>query len=243
MAPSPQQCGSRPADTTPRNRRSRSADPNTSQRTESKYRTLGPTGTSVANLALGTMGFGTETPEDEALTVIDAYVEAGGNVLDTSDVYGAGASETTLGRWFAARPRTSPTASFLRPRDGSESAPTSSAPRRAGVRQDGIRRQHRAARNDARDLCERATTGRGGRGGVLGVRQRAVGRRRDDRQGRHGRKAELRYPAGRRAKQLRTLRRIVPARTFDKQILKFNRLPGLTNWRRGSPQHLAELVF
>ena len=72
---------------------------------------------------------------------------------------------------------------------------------------------------------------------------RLVGRRRDDRQGRHGRKAELRYPAGRQAKQRRTLRRIVPARTFDKQIHKFNRLPGLTNWRRGSPQHLAELVF
>lgn len=69
-----------------------------------QYRTLGPTGMSVANLALGTMGFGTETPEDEALTVIDAYVEAGGNILDTSDVYGAGASETTLGRWFADRP-------------------------------------------------------------------------------------------------------------------------------------------
>lgn len=68
------------------------------------YRTLGPTGTSVANLALGTMGFGTETPEDEALTVIHAYIEAGGNVLDTSDVYGGGASETTLGRWFATWP-------------------------------------------------------------------------------------------------------------------------------------------
>jgi aryl-alcohol dehydrogenase-like predicted oxidoreductase len=59
---------------------------------------------SVANLALGTMGFGTETPEAEAFTVIDAYVDAGGNMLDTSDVYGVGASETTLGRWFSDRP-------------------------------------------------------------------------------------------------------------------------------------------
>jgi aryl-alcohol dehydrogenase-like predicted oxidoreductase len=50
------------------------------------------------------MGFGTETPEDEAFTVIDAYIEAGGNMLDTSDVYGEGASEETLGRWFADRP-------------------------------------------------------------------------------------------------------------------------------------------
>jgi aryl-alcohol dehydrogenase-like predicted oxidoreductase len=69
-----------------------------------QYRTLGTTGMSVANLTLGTMGFGTETPEIEALAVIDAYLEAGGNMLDTSDVYGAGASETTLGRWLTDRP-------------------------------------------------------------------------------------------------------------------------------------------
>ena len=38
-------------------------------------------------------------------------------------------------------------------------------------------------------------------------------------------KPQLRYPAGKQARQLRTLRRIVPARTFDKQIHKFNRQP------------------
>jgi aryl-alcohol dehydrogenase-like predicted oxidoreductase len=69
-----------------------------------KYRTLGSTGVSLSTLSLGTMGFGTETPEDEAFAVIDAYLEAGGNVLDTSDVYGGGLSEQTLGRWFASRP-------------------------------------------------------------------------------------------------------------------------------------------
>jgi aryl-alcohol dehydrogenase-like predicted oxidoreductase len=69
-----------------------------------QYRPLGRTGTTVASLALGTMGFGTETPEDEAFAVIDAYVEAGGNMLDTSDIYGAGASESTLGQWFESRP-------------------------------------------------------------------------------------------------------------------------------------------
>lgn len=37
---------------------------------------------------------------------------------------------------------------------------------------------------------------------------------------------KLRYRAGRQAKQLATLRRIVPARVFDQQIHKFNRLPG-----------------
>ena len=38
-------------------------------------------------------------------------------------------------------------------------------------------------------------------------------------------KPKLRYPAGKQARQLRTLRRIVPARAFDKQIHKFNRQP------------------
>ncbi len=38
-------------------------------------------------------------------------------------------------------------------------------------------------------------------------------------------KPRLRYPAGRQARQLRTLRRVAPARAFDRQIHKFNRLP------------------
>jgi short-subunit dehydrogenase len=39
-------------------------------------------------------------------------------------------------------------------------------------------------------------------------------------------KPKLRYPAGKQAKQLTILRRLVPSRTFDKQIHKFNRQPG-----------------
>ncbi|NHW47547.1 aldo/keto reductase [Paenarthrobacter sp. MSM-2-10-13] len=69
-----------------------------------KYRTLTGTGISVSNLALGTMGFATETEESEAFAILDRFVEAGGNLLDTSNVYGAGASEELLGRWFASRP-------------------------------------------------------------------------------------------------------------------------------------------
>lgn len=69
-----------------------------------KYRTLTGTGLSVSNLALGTMGFGTETDEKEAFAILDAFVEANGNLIDTANVYGAGASEELLGRWFASRP-------------------------------------------------------------------------------------------------------------------------------------------
>lgn len=69
-----------------------------------KYRNLPGTGISVSNLALGAMGFGTETDEDEAFAILDRYVEASGNLVDTANVYGGGRSEELLGRWFASRP-------------------------------------------------------------------------------------------------------------------------------------------
>lgn len=69
-----------------------------------KYRPLASTGTSVSNLALGAMGFGTETEESEAFAILDRFVEAGGNLVDTADVYGGGVSEELIGRWFADRP-------------------------------------------------------------------------------------------------------------------------------------------
>lgn len=69
-----------------------------------KYRTLPGTGISVSNIALGTMIFGTATVESDAFAILDRFVEAGGNLVDTANVYGAGASEDIIGRWFANRP-------------------------------------------------------------------------------------------------------------------------------------------
>lgn len=69
-----------------------------------EHRRLGSTGTLVSSLALGTMTFGEETPEAEAHAILDRYVEAGGNVVDTADVYGPdGASECIIGSWLADR--------------------------------------------------------------------------------------------------------------------------------------------
>src|SRR5215469_16715196 len=64
---------------------------------------LGRTGTVVSTLALGTMTFGTETDEAGAHAQLDRYVEAGGNLVDTADVYSAGVSERIIGHWLAAR--------------------------------------------------------------------------------------------------------------------------------------------
>jgi len=69
-----------------------------------QYRTLGGTGTVVSTLCLGTMTFGQESEEDVAHAQLDQYVEAGGNLVDTADVYSRGTSEEIIGRWLAARP-------------------------------------------------------------------------------------------------------------------------------------------
>ncbi len=66
-----------------------------------QYRTLGRSGTSVSHLALGTMTFGAETDEQAAHTQLDRFLAAGGTLVDTADVYGAGASEEIIGRWLA----------------------------------------------------------------------------------------------------------------------------------------------
>jgi aryl-alcohol dehydrogenase-like predicted oxidoreductase len=69
-----------------------------------RYRTLGASGCAVSVLALGTMTFGAETGEAESFAQLDRFVEAGGNLVDTADVYGATVSESIIGRWLAQRP-------------------------------------------------------------------------------------------------------------------------------------------
>ncbi len=70
------------------------------------YRTLGRSGLAVSPLGLGTMTFGTArwgSDEAGSRAVFDAYVEAGGNFIDTADVYAGGASEAMVGAFVAAR--------------------------------------------------------------------------------------------------------------------------------------------
>src|SRR5882724_11706119 len=71
------------------------------------YITLGRSGLRVSPLCLGTMTFGTEwgwgSDEATATTILDAYLAAGGNFLDTADLYTAGRSEKMLGKLLAER--------------------------------------------------------------------------------------------------------------------------------------------
>src|SRR3712207_9429745 len=52
----------------------------------------------VSRLALGTMTWGRDTDEDEAAMQLTAFVDAGGTLVDTADVYCDGESERVLGR-------------------------------------------------------------------------------------------------------------------------------------------------
>ncbi|UOQ51163.1 aldo/keto reductase [Hymenobacter cellulosivorans] len=70
------------------------------------FRTLGRSGLIVSPLALGTMTFGTArwgSDDDVSQAIFNAYVDAGGNFLDTADVYSGGQSEEMLGRFVAER--------------------------------------------------------------------------------------------------------------------------------------------
>jgi len=68
------------------------------------HRLLGNSGLRVSELALGTMTFGEEwgwgAGKKEAGEIYDAYREAGGNFIDTANLYTNGASEKLLGEFL-----------------------------------------------------------------------------------------------------------------------------------------------
>jgi aryl-alcohol dehydrogenase-like predicted oxidoreductase len=64
-------------------------------------RKLGSTGLSIGPLGLGSVNFGWLTDEPHAFEILDSAFERGVNLVDTSDNYNAGASESLIGRWFA----------------------------------------------------------------------------------------------------------------------------------------------
>lgn len=66
-----------------------------------RLRTLGRSGLRVSELCLGAMTFGTDNwgcDEKTSLALVDRFVEAGGNFLDTADIYSGGRSEEICGK-------------------------------------------------------------------------------------------------------------------------------------------------
>jgi aryl-alcohol dehydrogenase-like predicted oxidoreductase len=71
------------------------------------YRTLGRSGLRISPLTLGNMTFGDPSwgaDRDTSFAILDRYIEAGGNSLDTADKYNHGRAEEVLGAYIAARP-------------------------------------------------------------------------------------------------------------------------------------------
>lgn len=70
-----------------------------------EYRKLGRTGLKVSELCLGAMNFGWTTSEGDSHAVLNNFVAAGGNFIDTADVYAGGKSEEILGGWLKTQHR------------------------------------------------------------------------------------------------------------------------------------------
>jgi aryl-alcohol dehydrogenase-like predicted oxidoreductase len=69
-----------------------------------KYRLLGHSGLRVSEISLGTMTFGEDwgwgTPKEESRKIYDAYRDAGGNFIDTANIYTNGTSEQLVGEFI-----------------------------------------------------------------------------------------------------------------------------------------------
>ena len=70
-----------------------------------RYKLLGNSGLRVSELCLGAMTFGSDedwcADKAESRAMFDAFVEAGGNFIDTADVYTQGESEKLVGEFVA----------------------------------------------------------------------------------------------------------------------------------------------
>lgn len=64
---------------------------------------LGASDLDVFPLCLGGNVFGGTADEQQSYAVLDAYLAAGGNFIDTANIYAGGASEEIIGRWMASR--------------------------------------------------------------------------------------------------------------------------------------------
>ncbi|EPX79688.1 aldo/keto reductase [Salipiger mucosus] len=72
-----------------------------------KTRAMGPGGPQVSCIGIGAMSFTDfygPTTRENSFAVLDAAVEAGVSHIDTSNVYGMGGSEETIGAWLSANP-------------------------------------------------------------------------------------------------------------------------------------------
>ena len=74
-----------------------------------KYKLLGRSGLKVSELCLGAMGFGTESgwgaDKETSFKIMESFANAGGNFIDTANIYKFGTSEKIIGEFISSRDR------------------------------------------------------------------------------------------------------------------------------------------
>ena len=70
-----------------------------------QFKSLGNSGLKVSEVCMGAMTFGRETTKADSLKMLDIFTEAGGNFIDTANVYSTGLSEEILGEWLEKQRR------------------------------------------------------------------------------------------------------------------------------------------
>lgn len=85
-----------------------------------EYRTLGKTDLKVSRLAMGTMTFGGQAAEAEAIRMVDRCLEVGINFFDTANIYNLGQSEIILGKALSGRRHRAVLATKVRGKMGEE---------------------------------------------------------------------------------------------------------------------------
>ena len=113
---------------------------------EDAYRRLGRTALKVGPLAVGTVNFGWLTSEQDSFEILDAAIGKGLNLIDTSDNYNAGVTESLLGKYFSTGAKREQivlaTKCFSPPTDFGSTDPVKASGSWVGPNQRGLSAKH-----------------------------------------------------------------------------------------------------
>ena len=110
------------------------------------YRRLGRTALQIGPLAIGTVNFSWNTNEQDSFAILDSAVDRGLNLVDTSDNYNAGATESLLGKYFGTASKRDlvvlATKCYSRPNEWGSTDPVKASGSWVGPNQRGLSAKH-----------------------------------------------------------------------------------------------------
>ena len=111
-----------------------------------EYRRLGRTALQVGPLAVGTVNFSWLTNEQDSFAILDSAIDRGLNLIDTSDNYNAGQTESLLGNYFSSGNKRSlavlATKCYCRPNEWGSKDPVKASGSWVGPNQRGLSAKH-----------------------------------------------------------------------------------------------------